>query len=211
MKNLYIIGARGFGREIYHLATQTNEYLKDYQIAGFLDDKEDALSGYDNYPPIISSVENYVVKEEDVFICALGDVIYKRKYIELILNKGGKFINLVHKDASISPNVKIGIGCIFSRYSAISCDVEIGNFNTFQAYSVLGHDVKVGDYCHFNTYAFVGGFAKIGNDVTLHTGAIIHPHKKVAEKAVVGASAVVIRNVAPNTTVYGNPAKKLII
>jgi len=211
MKDLYIIGARGFGREIYHLATQTNEYLKEYRIAGFLDDKEDALDGYENYPSIVSSVEAYVLKGNDVFVCALGDVNYKRKYVELVLAKGGKFINLVHKGASIAPNVRIGTGCIFCRCSAVSCDVEIGDFNTFQPYSVLGHDVKVGDFCHFNTYSFVGGFVEIENDVILHTGAIVHPHKKVSKGAVVGAGSVVIRNVPPHATMYGNPAKKLII
>ncbi len=31
MKNLYIIGARGFGREVYNLAKETNSYQKEYE------------------------------------------------------------------------------------------------------------------------------------------------------------------------------------
>ena len=208
---MYIIGARGFGREIYNLALETEAYGTEYVIAGFLDDKSDALDGYYGYPPIVSSVENYIPKKNDVFICALGDVIYKKKYIELILSKGGNFINLKHKDAYISNNVKLGNGCIFCAYSRISCDIEIGDFNTFQPFSLAGHDVRIGNYCHFNTYAFMGGFVEIGNNVTLHTGAIIHPHKKVGNNSIVGAGAVVIRNVRDNVTVYGNPAIKLKI
>lgn len=209
MKKLYIIGARGFGREVYNLAKETKEYLKEYEIVGFLDDKTNALEGYNGYPPIISSVESFSPKENDVFICALGEVEYKKKYANIILEKGGEFINLIHKDAYISQNLKIGKGCIIHAYTRISCDIEIGDFNTFQPFSVIGHDVKIGSYCHFNTYAFIGGFVEIGNNVTLHTGAIIHPHKKVRDSSTVGAGAVVIRNVQENATVYGNPAIKL--
>ncbi|WP_251623400.1 acetyltransferase [Odoribacter lunatus] len=209
MKNLYIIGARGFGREIYHLATQTNEYLKDFQIAGFLDDKKDALNGYDNYPPIVSSVEDYNLQEDDVFICALGDVRYKKKYVEMIQKKGGKFFTLVHPTSYISGNTILGEGCIVCAYTRISCDAIVGSFNTFQPFTAIGHDVRIGDFNHFNTYSFLGGFVEIKNSVTLHTGAIVHPHKKVEDNSIVGAGCVVLRNVKSNCTVYGNPAKTL--
>lgn len=209
MKRLYIIGARGFGREIFNLAKESVGYLNDFEIAGFLDDKSSALDGYCGYPPIISSVENYTPSQDDVFICALGDVVFKKKYIDIILQRGGVFINLIHKDAYISDNAKIGKGCIFCANSRISCDVNIGDFNTFQPYTVVGHDVVIGNFCHFNTYSFMGGHVTVQDMVTLHTGAIIHPHKTVKRNCTVGAGAVVIRNVSENCTIYGNPAKKL--
>src|ERR1700753_3091385 len=105
MKNLIIIGARGFGREVYNLAVQCGGYSKEYNIKGFLDDKTDALNGF-NYPAkVIASVEDYQVTENDVFICALGDVEWKKKYTEIILAKGGEFVNLVHPTVIISGNV----------------------------------------------------------------------------------------------------------
>ena len=73
MRNLYIIGARGFGREIFSLYLACKSSLKDVECKGFLDDKTDALDGFNGYPPIISPVEDYIPKENDVFICALGD------------------------------------------------------------------------------------------------------------------------------------------
>ena len=56
MKNLLIIGSRGFGREIYNLALESICYGTEFTIKGFLDDKKEALDGYDGYPSIISSV-----------------------------------------------------------------------------------------------------------------------------------------------------------
>ncbi|MDE6300842.1 MAG: acetyltransferase [Muribaculaceae bacterium] len=211
MKNLYIVGARGFGREIFYLAKESIGFQTEYKIAGFLDDNASALDDYKGYPSVISSVEAYEPKENDVFIVALGDVKYKKKYIDILNSKGANFYSLIHKDAYISPNTTIGKGCIVCAYVRISCDVEVGDYNTFQPFSVVGHDVKIGNGCHFNTYSFMGGFVVVEDEVTLHTGAIIHPHKVVRRNSTVGAGAVVIRNVQENSTVYGNPAKKLIL
>ena len=42
MKSLIIIGARGYGREMYHLATQCREYGREWEIKGFIDDHSSA-------------------------------------------------------------------------------------------------------------------------------------------------------------------------
>lgn len=209
MKHLLIIGARGFGREVFCLAQQSVGYGTEYDIKGFLDDKTTALDGYEGYPPIVSSVENYTLQPDDVFACALGDVSYKKKYAEMILAKGGKFINIIHKTASVSNNVRMGIGCIVSAYVSLSCDVEIGSFVTFQRFAAIGHDAHIGDYCHLNTNSFMGGFSRLGCLVTLWTGASVLPHMVVENNVIVGAGAVVIKRAKSDTTVYGNPAKEL--
>ena len=209
MKNLLIIGARGFGREVYNTALESIGYGEEYTVKGFLDDKSDALDGYEDYPPIIGPVENYIIEKNDVFICALGDVHYKKKYADIILSKGGEFINLIHNKAFISKNVKIGKGCIFCIHSSVSCDVTMGDFVTFQSFSVAGHDVTIGNYVQINAHSFMGGFVQLGDMTTLHTGAIVHPHVRIETGAIVGAGSVAIRKVKADTTVFGIPARKL--
>lgn len=209
MKNLIIIGARGFGREIYNLAMESIGYGSEFQIKGYLDDKSNALQGFNDYPPIISSVEDYEIQPDDVFICALGDVNYKYKYSKIIQDKGGIFINIIHKSVSIGSNTTCGVGCIFMKYSHISCDVKIGNFVTIQCFSGLGHDVTCGNYVEIESGVKTGGGSQIGDFTTIHPGAIILPHKKIGNNSIVGVGAVVIRNVKEGITVMGNPAKEL--
>jgi sugar O-acyltransferase (sialic acid O-acetyltransferase NeuD family) len=209
MLNLLIIGARGFGREIYYLSTESLGFGTEFVVKGFLDDKKDALDDYKNYPPIISSVEDYSIQEDDVFICALGDVKYKKKYGDIIKSKGGNFMNLIHKSVSIGLNSVYGTGCIFTQNVNISCDVTIGNDVTIQPFSEIGHDSIIGNNCHLNTYSFMGGFSKIGDNVTINTGAILLPHKKVLDGGTIGAGSVAIRNVKNDTTVFGLPAVEI--
>ena len=207
MQELLIIGARGFGREVYKLATQCAGYNSQWKIKGFLDDKNDALDNYPNYPPIIGPVESYEVKKNDVFTCALGEVGPKEKYINIIKNKNGEFINLIHPNTIIQHNVIFGKGLIIGHFNLITCDVVIGDFVTIQQYCTFGHDVKVGNYCHFNAYSFLGGFVKIGNKSAVNVGAKILPKVVIGNNVTIGAGSIVIKKVPDDCTVFGNPGE----
>ena len=209
MKKLVIVGARGFGREVYNTALESVGYGEEYTIKGFLDDKSDALEGYENYPPIIDSVENYAIEENDVFICALGDVHYKKKYVDIVLGKGGEFVNVIHNTAVIGRNTKIGKGCILSRNVQISCDCIIGDYVTMNFMAVVGHDAVIGNYSHLNSMSFMGGYSELEEFVTMNTSSILQPRKRMGKNSVAGAGSFVYRNVKANTTVVGNPAQEL--
>jgi sugar O-acyltransferase (sialic acid O-acetyltransferase NeuD family) len=209
MKNLLIIGARGFGRDIYYLALQCYGYKKEYVIKGFLDDKKDALDEFSSYRPIVDSVENYVVGDDDIFICALGDVQQKKKYIQMILDKGGKFISLIHPSAVVDINAKIGVGCIVLQNAALGSGSIIGDFNLIQISTIIGHDVVIGNYCRIDCHAVCTGRSKIADEVTIHTSAVINQKVMVEKGATVGALSFVVRTVKENSTVFGNPAIRL--
>lgn len=209
MKKLYIIGARGCGRETYNLYKECNPILNDIDCVGFLDDKKDTLDGFDGYPPIISSVEEFIPSEDDRFICALGDPKWVKYYTDIITNKGGKFISLISPHAYIGSGTLIGDGCQISRWAMISCDIAIGNHVYIGVGSVLGHDVSVADYSHLGPNTFLGGGVLVGECVTIHPRVNVLPHKKIGNNAVLGAASVIIKSVNPNVSVFGNPAKKI--
>lgn len=210
MKNLLIIGARGWGREVYNMLPDCLGYGTEFLLKGFLDDNPMALYGFNGYPPIINSVEKYEIEPEDVFICALGNSDWKKYYVDIILSKGGEFISLIHKTATIHQNSYIGKGCVVGSYVKVSCDVTVGEYVTIQSFSLLGHDVIVNDFCHLGCRTFMGGYSSVGEKSLIHTNAIILPHVKVGVKCTVGAGSVVIKKVKNGETVFGNPAKIVI-
>lgn len=211
MKHLIIIGARGYGRGTFDTAQTMKGYGVDFDIKGFLDDKKDALDGYEGYPQILDSVENYQIQKDDIFICALGDVKYKKKYAKIILDKGGEFMNVIHGSAIIGKNVKMGVGCMVGTFSKIDCDAEIGDFVSIQDHCDIGHDTKVASWSILDCYSFLGGFSSIGESVTMHTRSTLIPKKHIGDNSVINAGSVVIRNVPDDSLMMGNPAKQLIV
>lgn len=209
MKHLLIIGARGFGRETYFHAMECRGYGTEFTIKGFLDDKADALDGFHGYAAILGPVEDYVVQPHDVFFCALGDVNFKRHYIDLVKARGGIFQSLIHPTAIINATAVIGEGCLISANVHITADVQLSDYVTVGGFSTIGHDVRIGSYSHLGAYSFMGGYSELEESVTLHPRASILPHKKIGSGATVGAGSVVLRNVKPGTTVFGMPAMPL--
>ena len=210
MKNLIIIGAGGMGRSIYNLALECLGYGTEFGIKGFIDDNLFALSNYKGYPPIIGTIRDYQISEDDIFVNSVGDVNLKRKCVSSILNRGGVFINLIHPSAKVSTIVSMGKGCVIDRFVSIGADTSIGDFTILQNGTIVGHDVTIGEWSRLDCHVVLVGGVKIGKEVCIHTGAIINHDIIINDFATVGAGSFVIRNVKESSTVFGNPARILI-
>ena len=57
MKHLLIVGAGGFGREMFGAAREAVGYGTEFDIKGFLDARADALAGFQGYPPVVATPE----------------------------------------------------------------------------------------------------------------------------------------------------------
>ena len=220
MRNLIIIGAGAFGREIYDLALATRKHDLDcgWRLKGFLDDRADILDGKIEFPGggrdvrILSPVEDYLPGGDDLFICAIGDPAIKRHYAGIIRARGGAFINLMSPLATISHNtVEFGSGLAIGPFCVISCNLRIGNDTCISSHATVGHDVCIGEGCHLSSYSFIGGAARLGDEVMIHPHACVLPGVEIGDGATVGAGSVAIRNVAAGETVFGVPARNVKI
>ncbi len=212
MKHLIILCAGGFGREIYNSALESHGYGEEFDVKGFLDDNPHALDGYMNYPGIIGTIKDYQPEEDDVFVCAVGNVKSRRLLTEEMLAKGGEFQTLIHKTAYISNmNVKLGVGCLLLAGARIHCDVTLGDYVIIQPAAILGHDVVVGSWSLINTMSNCGGASRIGECVTIHVNSFVMPMAVIEDDVTVGAGSVALRRVKVGQTVFGVPAKPPIL
>lgn len=187
MPKLVIVGARAMGREACAYAQEAGIVVK-----GFLDEKRNALDCLFNYPPILTSVEEYEVCADDVFVVALGDPIYKRKYVDIIALKGGKFISIVHPTAYIGKDVEIGTGCIICPNSTITNDTIIGNHVIINVNTSVNHDNHIGDYSTICPGCHLAGRVRIGSGVFIGTGASLIPDVALGDDVYVAAGAIVV-------------------
>lgn len=209
MKNLIIIGAGGMGRTVYSNALESIGYGKVFVVKGFIDDNQQALDGFHNYPPVIGSIRDYQPQEDDVFVSSIGGAS-RRACMEEIIRRGGEFISLIHQTVRLLTNAKLGKGNFIGAYTVIGNDAEIGDYNMIQSYSVIGHDARIGNYNRIDTRVTCVGGVVIEDEVNIYTSAVISHNVVVETGSSVGAQSFVIKKVKAGTTVMGNPAKKLI-
>ena len=206
MKELILIGAGGMGLEVLGVAMNSFGFGSSFIFKGFLDDNENADTGGEQH---LGSISKYKPNENDVFVCTLGDIKTKESLIQTILDKNGSFISLIHKGADVSASASIGEGCIVMRNAHLGNNAVLDSHVLAQIGCVIGHHVEVQSFARIDCYAICVGGSKVGNSSVIHSGSVINHNVEIGNHAVVGANSFVIRNVKSNTTVYGNPAKKI--
>ena len=208
MKNLVIIGAGGFGREMFGAAREAVGYGERFRIKGFLDGNPAALDGFYGYPSVIGAPETYAVEQDDVFVTALGSIESRRRCAGMIESRGGVFMPVIHRTASLGLNVTVGDGSFIAHNVVLTADVSVGRHACVFHGTVIGHDTALGDYSHIYSLASIGGGVRIGEGASVFPGAKIVPRVTIGDGATVGIGSTVIRDVDRGITVFGSPAER---
>lgn len=209
MKHLIIVGAGGMGRSVFCIATGCLGYGTEFDIKGFIDDDLKSMDGFKNYPPLLGTIDGYMLCDGDVFVCSIGNTTIKKKVCEKLKTRGARFQTLIHKTAIVRNNSIIGDGCIVADYASIGADCTIGENTLIQSFAIAAHDCKIGNYVRIDTHATCVGGVVVEDTATIHTTAVISHKVVVGEGATIAACSFVFKKVKPNTTVFGNPAKLL--
>ena len=202
-----IIGAGTYG-EVY-LA-----YLQDagIEIVGFVDDNPDLQDTFVRGMPVlgkISDLEHLKDKlDVEAVYCPIGNNKLRVSFLEYAKSLGYKIPCFIHPSVIMHPSDTIGDGVyillgakimpytVIDDYVMISMNALIAHHNHLHKGTFISTGVNFGASisAHENTY--------IGIGATIMTG--LH---NLGKDCVVGAGAVVIRDVPENAVVAGVPAK----
>jgi sugar O-acyltransferase (sialic acid O-acetyltransferase NeuD family) len=209
MKNLVIIGAGTFGREVLAWALDAMRHQTDWKVLGFLDANPSALQPFGWDYPILGDPQAYAPSREDVLVCAIGDSRTRLKVALALKERGGEFANLVHPTAILGPQCRIGDGCILCPGTVLTTNVTLGEFVILNVQATVGHDAVVGRASTISAHCDITGRARLGEGVFMGSHACVLPGVSIGDYSVIGAGSVVIRNTEPHTTVMGVPARKV--
>lgn len=208
MKELIIVGAGGFGRELLQWIKDINEVNQKWTVKGFIDDNLEALSKYECDMPIIGRIESWIPGINEVFACAIADPNIKEKIVTLLKSKDAKFVQVIHPKAQIGDFTRIGEGVVIYPNSVITVNGTIEDYVTILS-SGIGHDAQIGAYSTISSCCDITGGVKIGKRVFIGSHVTVVPQKTIAEDAYVGAGSVVVTNIQKGSIVFGNPATRL--
>ncbi len=203
MPRLLIIGAGGFGREIWAWA----QAALNCQKIGFLDDNPQAAADKRLRAPVVATVQAYEPQPDDRFICAVGNPRMRRSLSTMIKARGGRFQTLVHPTALVAEGAILEEGVLLCPFALVSVDARVGEGAAVYYHSSVDHDAVVGPWTQVSAHCDITGGVVIGPAVFLGSHAAVLPGVRIGEGAVIGAGAIVTRDVAAHATVTGVPAR----
>lgn len=213
MKELYIIGAGGFGREVAWLVERINEIEPTWEIKGFIDDNCEKWNKNENGYLIYGGCDyliNLAEKNEIYAVCAVGNATVRKRIIAKFENSNVKFATVIDPSVIMSNRVNIGEGVIICAGTIITVDVTIGNYVIINLDCTVGHDALVSDYVTIYPSVNISGNVTVGECTELGTGMQIIQGIDVSSNVIVGAGAVVNKNIVESGTYVGVPVQNII-
>lgn len=205
MKILCIYGCGGMGREIADLAFRMNHWKEII----FVDDNiknriVDEVSVFK-----LEEIMNQFKQSDLEFIVTAGEPTSRKFLYEKLECHNLEYISVVDPGFNLSRFSSIKDGTIVHTGAIITVNVHIGKGCLINKHAVIGHDVNIGDYTVISPNVSVGGDVDIGSSCYLGSGATIRNGISLGENSIIGMGSVILKDVAPNSVIAGNPAKFL--
>ena len=129
------------------------------------------------------------------------------KLAEMVKSRGFELATAIHPTASIAAGATIGAGTVVRAQSAIGPETHIGENCIIGYGAMVSHNCIIGEGVHLSSGVNVAGTVKIGRATWVGIGATIIDPKSVGSDSLIGAGAVVTRDIPDHVVAYGVPAE----
>ena len=207
IKDISIIGAGGFGREIKQLIDEINLEKTTWKIIGFFDSHHQPGTLI-NGVPVIGRDDDALRNGSENIVIAIGDPAVLKALGAKFLSAGKRFPNISHPTASFGDRErnKVGFGNVFTYGFHMTTNVELGNFNIFNTRVTLGHDVKIGSHNVFLPNVQLSGNVSVGDENVFGLNSSVLQKKKIGSRNTIGAHSFVATDLTSEQQVFGIPA-----
>lgn len=209
MEKVVIIGAGGFAREVLDICAACNQDKPTYEMIGFIVDPQYGSPGtLINDKPILGDYTWLEKHASQVLVtCAVGAPQHRLHLVQRAQKLGCKFFNLIHPSTILTRWVTFGEGVIIAAGSILTNQIRIGNHVHINLDCTIGHDAVLENFVTVSPGVHISGNVRAKTGCFIGTGVNVIEKLELGEWSIVGAGSVVIKDVPPNTTVVGVPAK----
>ncbi len=211
LQKVVIIGTGGFGREVLDVIEAVNLVSPTYEILGFITEPGYHQPGDRiNEAPVLGYYDWLEANRAGVkAICGVGAPAVRRRLVRKAEGLGVEFLSLVHPRAVLTRWVTLGSGSIITAGCILTNKIRIGNHVHLNLDCTVGHDAMLEDFVTVSPGVHVSGNVTLEKGCFIGTGANLIEGKTVGEWSVVGAGSVVVKDIPPNVTAVGIPAREI--
>lgn len=209
MKDVVIIGASGHGKVVADIVLKSGD-----NILGFLDDNNSLPDQFIGFP-VLGKIESYVnYKENADFVIAIGNPLIRERIVNKLKNVN--WYTAIHPSSIISSigtkkdnEIYIGEGTVIMANAVINSGSRIGNHCIINTSSVVEHDNIIEDFAHVSVGAKLGGTVHVGRRAWIGIGSTIKNNITISDDCIIGAGAVVVKDIDSYGTYVGIPAERI--
>ncbi|MCX8059010.1 MAG: acetyltransferase [Spirochaetes bacterium] len=141
------------------------------------------------------------------FFISLGSMKLRISLYKFLVDNNWEPVNIIHPDAIISKNAKIGKGVLIECGCLITPNPVIGNNVVINTGSQVNHDNIINDNVYIASGVILSGGVIIDENTLLDDGVIITLGRKIGKNCIIGAGSVVTKDIPDNKIAYGNPCR----
>lgn len=201
MKKIILLGCGGHAKSVVDAIESKGEY----EIAGFLDNKEFCYRGYDVIGADEAAEKLFKDGVQYAFISIgyMGNGRLRERLYAYVKDIGFELPVIVDSSAVIASDVQIGEGTFIGKNSVINANAKIGKLAIVNTGAIIEHDCKVGEFSHISVGAVLCGNVVVGDSCFIGAGTTAIQGIDVADNVIVGAGSVILKNIEKNSMSYG--------
>jgi sugar O-acyltransferase (sialic acid O-acetyltransferase NeuD family) len=204
-----IIGAGDHGRGTLEIFREAGRHNGAPRVLGFLDDAPHK-QGIDIAGATVLGGLDWIEAHggpEIGYIIGIADTRVKQRIACCLATKQLTFVPAIHPSVIVASGVSIAPGAIINAGVAIAYDTVIEAHTTVNLNATVGHDCIVGRFSTVAPGANIAGRVHVGEGSDIGLNATIGKGLRIGEWSVIGPGTVVIKDVAAQQTLFGNPAR----
>jgi len=199
-ESVILIGGSGHARSLIDCIQAAGD-----EVVGILDDGlkvGDRVLGV----PVLGKIEDCEKYRDHLFLVAIGDNgIRTRIAGSADLN----WYTAIHPAAEISRYAQVGPGTVVMANAVINSCAVVGKHCIINTGAVVEHDNVLEDFVHLSPRVALGGGVHIHKGTHVGIGAVVRDNQTICGGCVIGAGAVVVKNITESGTYVGVPARRL--
>jgi sugar O-acyltransferase (sialic acid O-acetyltransferase NeuD family) len=120
-----------------------------------------------------------------------------------------RVVSLIDPTAFISRTAVIGRGCVVYPHCYVGLNARLDDLVFILAGSIINHDDVIGYRTAVASGVKLAGSVTIEPECYLGQACTVRQLLKVGRHSIIGMGAVVVKDVAPDSVMAGNPARKI--
>lgn len=215
-RRLAILGASGNALDVLDLVAALNAAGSGWQVAGMFDDAAgSSFAGIPVLGPLAAAGKLSAPGARlagTSFVLAVGSDQSHAKRASILARTGLSdidFATLVHPAAAVSDRATLEPGCCIGFGASVGGRCRLGAHAWVGPCAIIGHDSVIDPFAILAPRATISGSVRVGTCAYIGSGAVVRQGLSIGARALVGLGAVVVKDVPPDATVIGNPARHL--